>query len=61
MPIILLLRIILETAVSDIQTAELIEKFKKNNSLFNAFLKNPAGILKNQLMSKVLGHGKSQK
>ncbi|WP_342260536.1 hypothetical protein [Spiroplasma endosymbiont of Notiophilus biguttatus] len=61
MPIILLLRMILETAVSDIQTAELIEKFKKNNSLFNSFLKNPAGILKNQLMSKVLGQGKSQK
>ncbi len=54
MPIILLLRIILETAVSDIQTAELIEKFKKSNSLFNSFLKN-------QLMSKILGHGKSQK
>lgn len=61
MPIILLLRMILETAVSDIQTAELIEKFKKSNSLFNSFLKNPAGILKNQLMSKVLGQGKSQK
>lgn len=61
MPIILLLRIILETAVSDVQTAEYIEKLKKNSSLFNAFLKNPAGILKNQLMSKVLGHGKSQK
>lgn len=61
MPIILLLRIILETAVSDIQTAELIEKFKKSNSLFNSFLKNPAGILKNQLMSKILGKGKSQK
>ncbi len=29
MPIILLSRIIFETAVCDIQTAELIEKFKK--------------------------------
>ncbi len=30
MPIILLPRIIFETAVSDIQTAELTEKLKKN-------------------------------
>lgn len=60
MPIILLLRMILETAVSDIQTAELIEKFKKSNSLFNSFLKNPAGILKTRIFSKTLGKGKLQ-
>lgn len=60
MPIILLLRMILETAVTDIQTAELIEKFKKNNSLFNSFLKNPAGILKTRIFSKTLGKGKLQ-
>ncbi|WJG71253.1 hypothetical protein [Spiroplasma ixodetis] len=60
MPIILLLRIILETAVSDMQTAELIEKFKKNNTLFNSFLKNPAGILKTRIFSKTLGKGKLQ-
>lgn len=61
MPIILLLRLILETAITDVQTAEYIEKLKKNNSLFNSFLKNPAGVLKNQIMGKILGHGKSQK
>lgn len=61
MPIILLLRLILETAITDVQTAEYIEKLKKNNSLFNSFLKNPAGILKNQILGKILGHGKSQK
>ncbi|WP_342217574.1 hypothetical protein [Spiroplasma endosymbiont of Amphimallon solstitiale] len=60
MPIILLLRMILETAVTDIQTAELIEKFKKSNSLFNSFLKNPAGILKTRIFSKTLGKGKLQ-
>lgn len=60
MPIILLLRMILETAVSDIQTAELIEKFKKNNTLFNSFLKNPGGILKTRIFSKTLGKGKLQ-
>ncbi len=37
MPIILSWRIILETAVSDIQTAELTEKFQKKYSLFNSF------------------------
>lgn len=61
MPIILLLRMILETAISDIQTAEYLAKLKKNNSLFNSFLKNPSAILKNQVMAKILGNGKSQK
>ena len=60
MPILLLLRIILEASITDIQTAEYIEKFKKNSSIFRSFLSNPSAILKNQLLAKVLGKGKKQ-